>query len=216
MLLVVRLTYAARDAGLAMIAFLGSLVLQPRPTSDLARLLQRSNPQGLSILELGSGCGITGLHIADLCSRSTVLLTDLPDAMEILNRNVGFAQPVSGGVKLATAVLDWDSPVPEMVAKQWFDLVVLSDCTYNSDSIPGLVKTLSSIARSSPHAFVVISLKVRHDSEAIFFDLMTRADFIRAEHTAIPLPDRCRSETGQDLEVVEIYVYRSRTTLVDG
>ena len=216
MLLVVRLTYAARDAGLAMIAFLGSLVLQPRPTSDLARLLQRSNPQGLSILELGSGCGITGLHIADLCSRSTVLLTDLPDAMEILNRNVGFAQPVSSGAKLATAVLDWDSPVPEMVVKQWFDLVVLSDCTYNSDSIPGLVKTLSSIARSSPHAFVVISLKVRHDSEAIFFDLMTRADFIRAEHTAIPLPDRCRSETGQDLEVIEIYVYRSRTTLVDG
>ena len=191
-------------------------MLQPRPTSILARLLQRSKPQSLSILELGSGCGITGLHIADLCSTSTVLLTDLPDAMEVLNRNIGFAQPVSSGAKLTAAVLDWDAPVPEMVAKQRFDLVVLSDCTYNSDSIPGLVKTLSSIARSSPHTLIVISLKVRHDSEAIFFDLMTRADFIRAEHTAIPLPDRCRSETGQDLEMVEIYLYRSRTTLVDG
>ena len=191
-------------------------MLQPRPTSNLARLLQRSEPQGLSILELGSGCGITGLHIADLCCRSTVLLTDLPDAMEILNRNVEFAQPVSSGAKLTAAVLDWDAPVPEMVAKQRFDLVVLSDCTYNSDSIPGLVKTLSSIARSSPHTLIVISLKVRHDSEAIFFDLMTRADFVRAERTAIPLPDRCRSKTGQDLEMVEIYLYRSRTSLVDG
>ena len=210
------LTFAARDAGLALVAFLGSLVLQPRPTSNLARLLQRSNPQGLSILELGSGCGITGLNIAGLCSRSTVLLTDLPDAIEILNRNVGLAQPASGGLKLATTVLDWDAPVPEMVAKQQFDLVVLSDCTYNSDSIPGLVKTLSSIARSSPHTLIVIALKVRHDSEAIFFDLMTRADFIRIEHTAIPLPDRCRSETGQELEVVEIYVYRIRMTLMDG
>ena len=210
------LTYAARDAGLALIAYLGSLVLQPRPTSSLARLLQISKPEGLSILELGSGCGITGLHIADLCSRSTVLLTDLPDAIEILNRNVDFAQSVSSGVKLATAVLDWDAPVPEMVATQRFDLVILSDCTYNSDSIPGLVKTLSSIAKSSPHTCIVISLKMRHDSEAILFDLMARADFIRAEHTAIPLPDRCRSKTGQDLEVVEIYIYRSRTTLMDG
>ena len=211
-----RLTFVARDAGLALVAFLSSLVLQPRPTSNLARLLERSSPYPLSILELGSGCGITGLHIADLCSRSTVLLTDLPDAMEFLNRNVEFAQHMSSEVKLATAVLDWDASVPEMVAKQRFDLVVLSDCTYNSDSIPSLVKTLSSIARSSPHTLVVISLKVRHDSEAIFFDLMTRADFILAEHTAILLPNRCRSETGQDLEVVEIYVYRSRTTLVDG
>ena len=211
-----RLTYAARDAGLALAAFLGSLVLQPRPTSNLARLLQRSNPQGFSILELGSGCGITGLHIADLCSRSTVLLTDLPDAMEILDRNVESAQPVSSGVKFATAVLDWDAPLPDMVAKQRFDLVVLSDCTYNSNSIPGLVNTLSSIARSSPHTLIAIALKVRHESEAIFFDLMTRADFIRVEHTAIPLPDRCRSETGQELEVVEIYVYRIRMTLIDG
>ena len=211
-----RLTYAARDAGLALVAFLGSLVLQPRPTSKLARLLQRSKPQDLSILELGSGCGITGLHIADLCSGSNVLLTDLPVAMEILDRNVESAQPVSSGVKLATAVLDWDAPLPDMVAKQRFDLVVLSDCTYNCNSIPGLVTTLSSIARSSPHTLVVIALKVRHDSEAIFFDLMTRADFIRVEHTAIPLPDRCRSETGQELEVVEIYVYRIRMTLIDG
>ena len=190
-------------------------MLQPRPKSNLARLLQKSNPQDISILELGSGCGITGLHIADLCSRSTALLTDLPDAIEILDRNVEFAQSVSSGYKLATAALDWNAPVPEMVAKQRFDLVVLSDCTYNSDSIPGLVKTLSSIARNSPHTFIVISLKVRHDSEAIFFDLMARANFIRAEHTAIPLPDRCRSQTGQDLEVVEIYVYRIRTTLMD-
>ena len=211
-----RLTYAARDAGLALVAFLGSLVLQPRPTTNLAKLLQRADRQCLSILELGSGCGITGLHIADLCSRSTVLLTDLPEAIEILNRNVESAKPVSSGAELATAVLDWDAPVPEMVEKRHFDLVVLSDCTYNSDSIPGLVKTLSSIAKTSPHTLIVISLKVRHDSEAIFFDLMARANFVQAERTPIQLPDRCRSKTCQDLEVVEIYVYRSGTALMDG
>ena len=215
-ILVACLTYDVRDAGLALVAFLSSLVLHPRPTSDLAKLLQRSSTQGLSVLELGSGCGITGLQIADLCSGSTVLLTDLPEAMDILNRNVQFAQPISSVGKVTTTILDWDEPLPQVIAKQRFDLVILSDCTYNSDSIPGLVRTLSSVATSSPDALIAVSLKARHDSEAIFFELMAGAEFIETEYTVISLPDRYRRETGQDLEVVGVYVYRSRTTPVGG
>ncbi|KAF6234675.1 hypothetical protein HO173_007301 [Letharia columbiana] len=198
------------DAGIALTAFLSTLVLQPRPTSDLAKLLQRTTPRGLRILELGSGCGLVGLQVADLCSTSDVLLTDLPEAMDVLNHNVEHARFVSNRGKIATAVLNWDEPLPERVAKQRLDLVIVSDCTYNPDSIPGLVKTLSSIAINSPNASVVVSMKVRHDSEAIFFELMVGAEFAEAEHTAIPLPDRYRSETGQELEVVEVYMYRSR------
>lgn len=212
---VARLTYAARDAGIVLVALLNALVLQPRPTSALAQLLQRSGPQSPRVLELGSGCGIAGLQVAGLCSRSKVLLTDLPDAMDILKRNIELTKSVSSGGKVATAVLDWDEPLPDIVAKQRFDLVILSDCTYNSDSIPGLVATLSSVAKVSPDALFVISLKVRHDSEAIFFDLMANTGFIKAEHTLIPLPDRCRSETGQDLEAVEIYIYRSRRSIAE-
>lgn len=193
-----------------MTAFLSTLVLQPRPTSDLAKLLQRTTPRGLRILELGSGCGLVGLQVADLCSTSDVLLTDLPEAMDVLNHNVEHARFVSNRGKTATAILNWDEPLPERVAKQRLDLVIVSDCTYNPDSIPGLVKTLSSIAINSPNASVVVSMKVRHDSEAIFFELMVGAEFAEAEHTAIPLPDRYRSETGQELEVVEVYMYRSR------
>lgn len=191
-------------------AFLSMLALQPSPTSDLAKLLQRSTPHGPSILELGSGCGIAGLQLADLCPTSDVLLTDLPDAMDIMNHNVERAKFVSNRGKIATAILDWDESLPERVAKRRFDLVIVSDCTYNPDSIPKLVKTLNSVADDSPNALIVVSLKVRHDSEAIFFDLMAGAGFVEAEHTAFPLPDRYRSETGQELEVVDIYVYRSR------
>ena len=207
---VARLTYGARDAGIALTAYLSTLMLQPRPTSDLAKLLQRSTPRGPRILELGSGCGIVGSQVANLCSASDVLSTDLPDAMDILNHNVERATFVSSRGKLATAVLDWDEPLPDRVGKQRFDLVIVSDCTYNPDSIPALVKTLSAVAENSLDALIVVSLKVRHDSEAIFFDLMACSDFVEAEHTAIPLPDRHRSETGQDLEAVEVYVYRRR------
>ncbi|CAF9928577.1 MAG: hypothetical protein ALECFALPRED_004088 [Alectoria fallacina] len=198
------------DAGIALTAFLSKVVLQPRPTSDLAKLLQRNTPRGPRILELGSGCGIVGLQVAGSCSTSDVLLTDLPEAMNILNHNVEYTRLACRRDKLASTVLDWDEPLPERVAEQQPDLVILSDCTYNPDSIPGLVKTLSSVAKISPDALIVVSLKVRHDSEAIFFDLMAGAEFIEAEHTTIPLPDRYRSVTGQALEVIEIYVYRRR------
>ena len=188
-------------------------MLQPRPTSDLAKLLQRSTPRGPRVLELGSGCGIVGLHAADLCSARDVLLSDLPDAMDILNYNVERAKFLFNRGNIATAVLDWDEPLPERVGKQIFDLVVVSDCTYNPDSIPALVKTLSAVAENSFDTLIVVSLKVRHDSEAIFFDLMAGSDFVEVEHTAIPLPDQYRSETGQELEAVEVYVYRRGKSL---
>ena len=199
-----------------MVAVLSMLVLQPRPKSDLAKLLQKSSLDGLSILELGSGCGIVGLQLADLCPNSDVLLTDLPDAMDVLNYNVERVQSVSRMGQSSTVVLDWDTPLPERVAKQHFDLVILSDCTYNSDSIPGLVSTLSLIARTSLDALIVISMKVRHDSEAIFFDLMANAELVEVEHIDISLPDRYRSMSGQELEVVEIYVYRGQNSIDRG
>lgn len=136
--------------------------------------------------------------------------------MDILNHNVERARFVSSRGQLATAILDWDQPLPERVAKQRPELVIVSDCTYNPDSIPGLVRILKMVADNSPDALIVVSLKVRHDSEAIFFDLMAGAEFLEAEHTTIPLPDRHRSETGQELEVVEVYVYRNRLIVKDG
>ena len=191
-------------------------MLQPKGTSELAMLLRRSTPYASRILELGSGCGIVGLQVADLCPTSEVFLTDLPDAMDILNYNVEHARSYSKSISPAAAILDWDKPLPENIAKQRFDLVIVSDCTYNSDSIPGLVRTLRSVVKISPGALIVISLKRRHDSEAIFFDLMANAQFIEVEHTAVPLPDRHRRRDGQELEVVEVYVYRSHGSIECG
>lgn len=198
-----------------MTALLSTIALQPRPTSDLSEILQRSISRGPRILELGSGCGIVGLQLADLCSTSDVLLTDLQDTMGILNHNAEHVKVTSSRAKITTAVLDWNEPLPGIVAKQQFDLVVVSDCTYNPDSIPGLVKTLNSVAEVSPDALIVVALKVRHDSEAIFFDSMAGADFVENEHTAISLPDRCRSDIGQELEAVQVYVYCKRRSAED-
>ena len=193
-----------------MAAFLNALASEPGATSDLAKLIQRTTRCGLRILELGSGCGVVGLQISDICSTSDVLLTDLPQAMDILDYNVEHAKFESSRARLTTAVLDWDRPLPQVVANQPKHLLVVSDCTYNPDSIPGLVKTLRSLAEISPDVMTVVSLKRRHDSEAIFFDLMAAADFVESGYTAIPLSDQHKKETGQESEVVEVYTYRRR------
>ena len=199
-----------RDAGIALTAFLSDIVLQPKRSSVVVNVLAETNSYRPSILELGSGCGIVGLEVAQICSQCHVMLTDLPDAMEILSYNVSKvtgSNPAVGNV--VTAVLDWDDANPKIVYGHQYDLVVVSDCTYNADSIPALVRTLAAVIDKLPAALIVVSMKVRHDSEAVFFDLMAAAGLIIAEHSAITLPDQQRADSGQDLEVVDIYIFGS-------
>lgn len=174
---------------------------------SLAKILKNNTSHTPRVIELGSGCGIVGLEVAHLCPVSDVYLTDLPETMDILNHNVSKAKFTSTRRRVATAILEWDKPLPDDVAKNYYDLVIVSDCTYNSDSIPALVRTLAALIANSPAALIVISMKVRHDSEAIFFDLMAEAGLIETESTSIELPDRIRQETKQPLEAVDVYVY---------
>ena len=196
-----------RDAGIALVAFLSNVTRQPFPETPLAMTLTRST-HGLKILELGSGCGIVGLEIARLCPTSDVLLTDLPEAMAIMEYNVSKVEVSSPTGKIATAILDWDDALPAMIKQTQYNVVIVSDCTYNSDNIPALVKTLAAVVNKFPAALVVVSAKVRHDSEAIFFELMAGAGFVTVEEYAISLPDQQRGHTGQEFDVVNVFVFR--------
>lgn len=165
-------------------------------------------PSGLRVLELGSGCGLVGLQIAHACPLSHIWLTDLPEAMEILQFNINQAQ-LAMGCHVRSTTLDWEEHLPKTIATERIDLVLVSDCTYNSDSIPALVKTLKTLIENSPSALIVISMKVRHDSEAIFFRLMADAGLKQAEHHVYKIPDMQRTVRGQSLENVDIYTYCS-------
>ena len=199
-----------RDAGIALTAFLGDIMLQPQRSSLVAKVLTKTNSHRPSVLELGSGCGIVGLEVAQICSQCEVTLTDLPDTMEILSYNVSkvmSSNPAVGNV--ITGVLDWDDANPKIVQGHRYDLVIVSDCTYNADSIPALVRTLAAVMDQWPAALILVSMKVRHDSEAVFFDLMAAAGFVVAEHSAITIPDQQRADSGGELEVVDVYVFGS-------
>ncbi|KAK8068625.1 hypothetical protein PG996_007737 [Apiospora saccharicola] len=173
-----------------------------------------------------------------------VLLTDVDEAEERACANIARAEEVferrdrlsSGGeeedehesekerprvVQLQYENLDWDDGRqgkfgPLAAARPW-DFVVLSDCTYNVDSLPALIGTLSalhshsSVARASQEEDiqgggakemrVILATKPRHASEEALFGLLREQGWSHRVVKRIPLP-RVNAED----EVVEIYM----------
>ena len=138
----------------------------------------------LSVVELGTGCGIVGIALAQVLPRCSVCLTDLEEARDIVSRNVRVAQPASGAT-VQFEVLDWDEGPGDLIAHRQYTLIIVSDCTYNSDSMPALVRTLRSLVEFSTNAVVMVGLKRRHESEQVFFELMEDSGFQKCGDTTL-------------------------------
>ncbi|KAL9120769.1 MAG: hypothetical protein Q9187_002676 [Circinaria calcarea] len=197
-----------RDAGLALVAYLGD-ALHGVSTSHNKALWMKS--RNLNVLELGSGCGIVGIALAQMVTYCNVLLTDLPEAIDILTLNVSAAKPAHRS-KLKITPLNWDSDLPPIVENQIFNVILVSDCTYNADSLPSLVRTLSRLISHSTDAHIIVSMKVRHPSEAVFFDLMSTSGLEIKEYLSITMPGDYRNSTGLELETVDIYTFQYKDT----
>jgi methylase of polypeptide subunit release factors len=120
-----------RDAGITLSCHVTKLLER---NSSFARALLPSEPSTrLQILELGTGCGMVGIAIAQIIKDADVHLTDLPEAREIVQRNLSLAHLAEGST-LAFQELDWEDEIPTNIETARLDLVVAADCTYNSDS----------------------------------------------------------------------------------
>lgn len=168
----------------------------------LSKLLN-SGKSSLQVVELGAGCGIVGIALATMLANCEVLLTDLPEVSEIVTRNINEASPKSSAsIKFQT--LDWDDPTPSLTRGP-IDLILVSDCTYNADSLPALVSVLDSLVRGSAGALVLVALKRRHESEAVFFDLMRSAGFV-SQQARVPLPAQW-----EQVDQIEMYCYQQES-----
>ncbi|KAH8808549.1 putative methyltransferase-domain-containing protein [Xylogone sp. PMI_703] len=195
------------DAGLVLSSYLASIKVAPVP-QRMKTLEAILGKEGLCVLELGAGCGIVGIALATYFPNSaSVVLTDLPEAAEILEHNLSVATTKSStlATKLSTQDLDWSSPLPEDIrseSKIW-DLIIVADCTYNPDVVPDLVSTLSAIGKCNPQVVVLLAMKVRHESEMVFFELMKEKGFEIRENVGVPVP-----LLGLDVEErIEIYLF---------
>lgn len=191
-----------RDAALASVIHIEQIVKGgPQPdTSELSELLQNQRTTPLHVLELGSGCGIVGIALAELLPQCSVLLTDLPEVEDIVTHNMAAARPAPSS-KIEYRNLDWDESLPEDLSPM--DLILISDCTYNADSLPALVTVLDQLVQRSPNALILVALKRRHESEAVFFDLMQSAGLYNRQQTrTLSLPSQ-----HDQLDRIELYCY---------
>ena len=205
-----------------------------------AMLQKLSGDDSLNILELGCGVGILSIGIAAMLphwrqaysneekrQRCNILLTDLSDAKERAERNIEHLndpdmdeEHYDSFLDISFEVLDWDESKqgrfgPQARSKKW-DLIILSDCTYNVDMIPALVGSLSALHRhnvivspgagspkSPVESSVFIATKPRHASEKILFDVMKNEDWEIKESQIVALPS-----AGAEEEQVEFYLFQ--------
>jgi hypothetical protein len=78
---------------------------------------------------------MVGIAIAQTLEGADVVVTDLPEAQEIVQRNISQARPAKGSI-LEFQELDWDAELPPNLrtSSSRLDLVIAADCTYNPDS----------------------------------------------------------------------------------
>jgi predicted nicotinamide N-methyase len=172
----------------------------PKALSKLPELL--SNPN-IRVLELGAGCGIVGITLCRCYPQSSVILSDLPEAEEIATYNIARNERQAGSLQKQMNVkyqnINWEDPLPENLRTGDLDLVVVADCTYNPDVVPDLVKILADITTHNPGVLILLAMKVRHDSEIIFFDLMKEKKLEIVDKVLLPLP--VLEEENQEIEI---------------
>ncbi|KAK0616505.1 putative methyltransferase-domain-containing protein [Immersiella caudata] len=164
----------------------------------------------LNILELGCGVGIVGIGFLRILKASSygvspkILMTDLSEAEERAQANISRcladSQSSEGGrADVEFESLDWqDGKVGlfgEKVQSQPWDLLLVSECTYNTDTLLALVQTLSAIHAHSVQKTggshttkIFLATKPRHSSEREAFDMFAEEGWRVEEQTVVPLP----------------------------
>lgn len=122
--------------------------------------VQASRLNSPRALELGAGLGAVGLFLA-LHKGCEVVVTELPESLPLLLRNVGENFPAGDGPQVVP--LSWGNE-EQMGTLGSFDLVVGSDVTYRPDCLTDLLATAARLLRPAGKLF--LSLQDRPGEEA--------------------------------------------------
>lgn len=137
---------------------------------------------GLHCVELGAGCGLTGL-VAWLLGAS-VTLTDLPSATEHTKRcvisNVNRLGRISPALAERSASIQvkeytWGSVEDLQYLSPPYDVIFGSDIVYSAETSDSLVEALQVLC--GPGSLVLISYKPRGLQEDVFFSKLANSGF---------------------------------------
>ncbi|XP_071321856.1 protein-lysine N-methyltransferase EEF2KMT isoform X2 [Trachinotus anak] len=119
---------------------------------------------GRTVLELGSGVGLTGITVCRSCSPSRFVFSDChPSVLQKLRANVqlnGLSEQATPAVRVEE--LDWTEVTEEQLKRIGADTVIAADVVYDPDIVGSLVKLLSKVLRCSPSPEVLICSTIRN------------------------------------------------------
>ncbi|CAL8460637.1 g167 [Coccomyxa elongata] len=126
--------------------------------------------KGKRVLELGCGCGLVGLCFAAL--GADVLLTDLPDPLDIVRDNIALNSKtiaLAGGNAAAQAFV-WGKTDAFELAPEWRtpDMIVAADVVYRRELFQPLLHAMKSLG-GSPGTRILLSHVRRWKSDKLFF-----------------------------------------------
>ncbi|GAB2219941.1 hypothetical protein Drorol1_Dr00007582 [Drosera rotundifolia] len=135
----------------------------------------RLHLQGKRAIELGSGCGLVGCIAALLGAQ--VVLTDLPDRLRLLRKNVetNLGLGVMRGSAMVRELIWGEEPDPD-VLEPLADYVLGSDVVYSEAAVEDLLATLTQLCGT--HTTVFLAGELRNDAVLEYFLVAAMEDFL--------------------------------------
>ncbi|XP_062874995.1 protein-lysine N-methyltransferase EEF2KMT isoform X2 [Trichomycterus rosablanca] len=129
-----------------------------------------------TVLELGSGAGLTGIAICSACKPMKYIFSDCHQSvLQRLNNNIkhnGLTEQDDTGVSVCVEELDWKNVKKEELQRIEADIIVAADVVYDPDIIGCLVSLLDKLLncrtqQKSPEVY--ISSTVRNPETYSYF-----------------------------------------------
>jgi Lysine methyltransferase len=148
-------------------------------TNTTTSITETKNMYPLRVIELGAGVGLTGLLLASSFP-CQVLLTDLDEAMPLLQRNIiqNRSKFLAGESSVQAQVLRWGNEEDAKSALEWMNheptLVIASDCVYFPNLHEPLEQTFVHLLRDHPQSIGWIAGMRRWKSDNQFYKTIGR------------------------------------------
>ena len=173
--------------------------------------------EGRAVLELGAGCGLSGLA-AWLAGARQVCLTELAENVTRLEEVVACNQ---AGSAVTVAALDWTQPLPAAISAARWDLIVAADCVFWPELFSPLLGTIRALIESSEQQGatprVILSMTDRAGRLQAFKDTAQSAGYslqpLVPLESARPLPAKSLEAMRRaSCELFELVVFSDATS----
>lgn len=157
---------------------------------------------GKTVIDLGSGTGLSGILLSKLYEPKRIVITDLASHIEHIQHNIDINRPYSD--KCEAIEFDWFNCQNFKCNDRYFDIVLAFECVYKESLYLPLIRSILHV--SNTDTVIFLGLTRLFAKKHIFFSLLRENGL---EYTM--LPSSCMSSEYQqkyNLSDVGLFVLR--------